>query len=225
MDPEEIQIAIQQIYSSHPWASEETVEQLAKYSRSSTIKSAALATAIAQMHGFTSQEKLKKHIKDVSTQIKRDVGAGERRIQAMDDHLRKIGGASVRGATGLESMTELAGAGAEAMHAATKGIGNLGGKVGAVGNVASWATGGAVAITAVGAMFSKLITTQEKELRAMIDTGLLLGNMTDYTELRGQAVQTGMSLSDYTVVMQNASGAITGLTGNMSAGHGVFYDF
>ena len=61
MDPEEIQVAIQQIYSSHPWASEETVEQLAKYSRSSTIKSAALATAIAQMHGFTSQEKLKKH--------------------------------------------------------------------------------------------------------------------------------------------------------------------
>ena len=225
MDPEEIQVAIQQIYSSHPWASEETVEQLAKYSRSSTIKSAALATAIAQMHGFTSQEKLKKHLKDVSNQIKRDVGAGERRIKSMDDHLRKIGSASVRGSTGLESMTELAGAGAEAMHAATKGIGNLGGKVGAVGNVASWATGGTVAITAIGAMFSKLITTQEKELRAMIDTGLLLGNMEDYTELRGQAAQTGMSLSDYTVVMQNASGAITGLTGNMSAGHGVFYDF
>ena len=203
MDNEEIQQILNGVYSQYPWASEETVEELAKLSRSSSIKTTALAVAIARLQGATDADALTSHIKTLQQNLDASLTDGRRRIKTTEQNVRAMGRATMsKSSSGLESMIELAGAGAKAMDQAAEGLAMSGGKVGKVASGFSWATGGAVALTGVGAVMAKLITTQEKEVRAMIDMGLTLARTNDYTELRGSAANLGMSLGDYAGMIQ-----------------------
>ena len=226
MDPEEIQGILNQVYSSYPWAGEETVERMAELSRSSTIKSTALATAIVQLNSQTAAKDLIHNIRGVKLELDRRQAKLSARIDSIDSNTRAVGKSLTNsGQTGLESMVELAGAGAEAMHASAQGLANMGGKAGKVGWVSSYFTGGAVALTGIGAIVAKVISSQEKEMRNMIDMGMALGDTANYTHMRRNAVDTGMSLSDYTAMTQNTATLMVGIGGDMVSGQGMMHGF
>ena len=226
MDPEEIQGILNQVYSSYPWASEETVERMAELSRSSTVKTTALATAIAQLNGVTAAKDLTTNIKKVKIDLDRRQAKINARIDSINRNTRSVGKAITGGGqTGLESMVELAGAGAEAMHASAQGLANMSKKTAKVGWIASYFTGGAVALTGVGAVVAKVIASQEKELRSMIDMGMALGDTANYTHMRRNAVDTGMKLGEYAAMTQNAATLMVGIGGDMVSGQGMMHGF
>ena len=228
MDSNELQSTINAAYSQYPWAGEETALQLASLTRSSTIKTTALATAIVRLNSVSDGKALLNNIKDTKNQLDQSLAEGREKIAQADKNLRKLGRASLTGgsSSGLESMIELAGAGAEAMDHAASSLASAGGKIGKVASGFSWATGGAVALTGVGAAFAKVITTQEKDLRTMIDMGMVLGNTQDYTFMRGNAVAAGMSLTDYAAMVQNTSEVLVNIgSGNLVSGQGLMHGF
>lgn len=228
MDSNELQSTINAAYSQYPWAGEETALQLASLTRSSTIKTTALATAIVRLNSVSDGKALLNNIKDTTNQLEQSLVDGREKIAQADKNIRKLGRASLTGgsSSGLESMIELAGAGAKAMDHAASSLSSAGGKIGKVASGFSWATGGAVALTGVGAAFAKVITTQEKDLRTMIDMGMVLGNTQDYTFMRGNAVAAGMSLTDYAAMVQNTSEVLVNIgEGNLVSGQGLMHGF
>jgi putative chitinase len=228
MDSNELQSTLNAVYSQYPWAGEETALQLASLTRSSTIKTTALATAIVRLNSASDAKALLNNIKDTANHLDQSLQQGREKLAQADKNLRKLGRASLTGSSqsGLESMIELAGAGAEAMDHAATSLSSVGGKVGKVASGFSWATGGAVALTGVGAAFAKIITTQEKDLRTMIDMGMVLGNTQDYTFMRGNAVAAGMSLTDYAAMVQNTSEVLVNIgQGNLVSGQGLLHGF
>ena len=228
MDSNELQSTLNAVYSQYPWAGEETAIQLASLTRSSTIKTTALATAIVRLNSATDAKSLLNNIKDTTNQLDKSIMDGREKLQQADRNIRKMGRATMTGSSqsGLESMIELAGAGAEAMDHAASSLSSVGGKVGKVASGFSWATGGAVALTGVGAAFAKIITTQEKDLRTMIDMGMVLGNTRDYTHMRGNAVKAGMTLTDYAAMVQNTSEFLVNIgQGNLVSGQGLMHNF
>lgn len=227
MDSEEIQAILNQVYSQYPWAGEDTFERMAELTRSSTIKTTALATAIARVNGAADADQLKSHINDVKKELDESARKIQSRIDSIDKNTRSIGRATMNsGATGLESMVELAGAGAEAMHAAADGLTNMGNSTARkIGWASKYFTGGMVAVTGVGAVVAKTIASQEKELRNMIDMGMALGNTANYTQLRGSAVDAALTLGDYAALLQNSSSLVTNIGGSMIAGQGLIHSF
>jgi predicted chitinase len=226
MEQDAIQQILNAAYSQYPWAGEETALELAKLSRSSSIKTTALAVAIARLQGATDADALTSHIKNLQQNLDKSLADGRRRIKTTEGNARAMGRATMsKSSSGLESMIELAGAGAKAMDNAAEGLASVGGKVGKVASGFSWATGGAVALTGVGAVMAKLITTQEKEVRAMINMGLTLARTNDYTDLRLSAANLGMSLGDYGGMIQNHGELVVGLGDNVAEGQGVMFDF
>ena len=227
MDQTQIQNALQRIYSQYPWASEESAEQLANATRSSSIKSAALAVAITNLQGLTGAEELKKTIQDTSKTITANQRKAQRRIAAIEKNIRSLGSINMSSASGLEAMTELSYAGAQAMDAGAQALSNMAGgtKLAPLAGIANFATGTSVAVLGVATVFGKLIATQEKELRGMIDMGMTLGDTSLYTQLRSNAAETGLRLAEYASIMQNSSAAITGITGDMISGSGAMYRF
>ena len=69
MDKEIIQGLIERIYVQYPWASDETVEQLATATRSSAIKTSALAVAITKLQGLSGAKELKGDIQEATKTI------------------------------------------------------------------------------------------------------------------------------------------------------------
>jgi predicted chitinase len=228
MDQNELQYTMKAVYSQYPWAGEETAEQLAGLTRSNSIKTTALATAIVRLNSASDAKALLNNIKETANQLDQSVIDGREKLQQADKNIRRLGRASLSGSSqsGLESMIELAGAGAEAMDHAASSLASAGGKIGKVASGFSWATGGAVALTGVGAAFAKIITTQEKDLRTMIDMGMVLGNTSDYTHMRGNAVAAGMSLTDYAAMVQNTSEFLVNIgQNNLVSGQGLMSNF
>ena len=86
MDNEEIQQILNGVYSQYPWASEETVEELARLSRSSSIKTTALAVAIARLNGATDADALTSHIKNLQSNLDASLVDGRRRIKTTEQN-------------------------------------------------------------------------------------------------------------------------------------------
>ena len=226
MDQELIQQAIQQIHAQYPWASEDTVQRIAQLSRSSSIKTTALAVAIQQVAGAADAKQLETYIKNATQDLNRSLADSNRTTNAIDKHTRNLGSSLMSKSSGLENMTELASAGSEAMNAAAHGLTDmLPGRAKAFKWAATSTTGAAVALTGIAAVFAKLISSQEKQLRAMIDLGVVMGDVDNYTEMRGQAAAFGMSLGDYQAILQQTSAVITSTSGSMIEGSGRMFRF
>ena len=227
MDIELLKQQLDQVYANYPWASEETAEKLATLSTRNSVKATALAIVIQELHGISGAEKLKKTISDTAADMRKSSAANAARVRRTKKYTDRLG--AVRGdMSGLDAMTELTAAGAEALSGAAGGLAGLASsfpKVSMALKGTSWLTGGIAAGAGVVAVFSKLISQQEKELRTMIDLGLVMSDQDNYTTLRGTAAQFGMTLADYNGVMQNTSNVLTGIGGAMQYGSGKLLDF
>lgn len=226
MDIELIREQLNAAYSNYPWASEETAEKLAKMATRNSIKSTALASAITQLHGVAGAKKLKASIDETAQKLRASTNKTKARIERVKKHTDRLGAVG-GGMSGLDAITELTGAGAEALSAGANGLAGIASNIPGLGAATkgfAWLTGGVAATTGVVAVFSKLITQQEKELRTMIDLGLILSDAGHYTKLRGTAAELGMSLGDYSTIMTGTSNVLTGTTGSLTEGSGKLLD-
>ena len=226
MDIELIKQQLDQVNSNYPWASEETAEKLATMASRTSIKATALASAIMSLHGITGANKLKSDIEATAKELRKSTNKTKAFISRSKKYTDRLGSMS-GGMSGLDAITELTGAGAEALSAGANGLAGITSSIPGLGTATkgfAWLTGGVAATTGVVAVFSKLITQQEKELRTMIDLGMVLGDLGNYTELRGTAAGLGMSLSDYSTVMTGASNVLVGTTGSLTTGSGKLLD-
>lgn len=205
----------------YPWASEDTALRIAELARSSNIKTAALAVAVAQASNSSDVKRVEKMIADAIKESERT----EDKIKNMSGKVKgELDGAmkSLSGSSGLESIAELTHAGTKALHAAVEGVTNATAGGGAAGEVlsgvANFATGAAVATAGLGVVFSSLVTEQEKTVRAMIDFGLIVGDIDLYTGIRSQVANFAMGVADYTSILESTKGMMTGITGDTYAG-------
>lgn len=226
MDIELIREQLNAVYSNYPWASEETAEKLATMATRNSVKSTALATAIMQLHGVAGADKLKSTIEDTTRELKKSTNKTKAFIERSKKYTDKLGSVG-GGMSGLDAITELTGAGAEALSAGANGLSGIASAIPGLGAATkgfAWLTGGVAATAGVVAVFSKLITQQEKELRTMIDLGLVLSDAGNYTKLRETAANLGMGLNDYSAIMAGASNVLTGATGSLTEGSGKLLD-
>lgn len=226
MDIELIRQQLDQVHSNYPWASEETAEKLAKMASRSSIKSTALASAILQLQGVAGADKLKTDLETTTKEIRKSTNKTKLFIARSKRYTDRLGNIS-GGMSGLDAITELTGAGAEALSAGGNALSSVTASIPGLGTATkgfAWLTGGVAAASGVVAVFSKLITQQEKELRTMIDLGMVLGDLGNYTELRSTAADLGMSLSDYSAIMAGASNVLVGTSGSLTTGSGKLLD-
>lgn len=215
------QNAINSIFTMYPWASEETASRIADLARSSNIKSSALAVAVAQASNSSDAKSVEKMIKDTINATE----SAEDKIEAISGKVKgQLDGAikSLEGSSGLESMAELTHAGAKAMNATADAVADFASGGGAVtqglSNIATFATGTGVAAASLGVVFSQLVSEQEKTTRAMIDYGLIVGNIDFYTDLRSRVANFAMGVDDYTSILESTKGMMTGITGDAYTG-------
>jgi uncharacterized protein YcbK (DUF882 family) len=226
MDIELLKQQLDQVHSNYPWASEETAEKLATMASRSSIKSTALASAILQLQGIAGANKLKTDLETTTKEIRKSTNKTKAFISRSKKYTDRLGSMS-GGMSGLDAITELTGAGAEALSAGGNALSSVTASIPGLGTATkgfAWLTGGVAAATGVVAVFSKLITQQEKELRTMIDLGMVLGDLGNYTELRSTAADLGMSLSDYSSIMAGASNVLVGTSGSLATGSGKLLD-
>jgi predicted chitinase len=227
MEIEQLQEQMNNIFAQYPWASEETAEKLAKLATRNSVKTTALAMAIQSLHGQAGADKLKATIADTVSDLKKSSAGTRARIQRAKGYADRIGNIG-GGMSGLDAITELTAAGAEALSAGAGGIAGMASRFPAVSLAmkgTAWISGGIAATAGIAAVFSKLISQQEKELRTMIDLGLVLSDQDNYTQLRGSAIDLGMNLNDYAGVMAGTSAMLTGTGQTMAAGSGKLYKF
>lgn len=221
MSPEEVQYTMQAVYRQFPWASEETVKRLAELSRSNNIKTVALAAGLQKALGNAGADKLAEYIDDAVNIIEDNIRDGADVRKEIQNHGKDLTSAMTSGNTGIEAMTELSYAGAQALDRAASAGAQFAsgfGRIGGLANIVSGGTGAAVAATGVGVVFAKLISEQEKQLRAMIDYGLVLSDTAHYTNLRGQLANMAMTMDDLNSILGATSDAIVSLYSDVEIG-------
>lgn len=215
------------IHNQYPWASEDTATRLAELSRSSNIKSTALAVAIGKVFNQAQGNDIKKSIASALQDVDRAGKEAEETIEGIKKNIR--GATSIMGSpSGIEAMSTLTLAGTEALHKLTTGAANTvaPGKAGAaLRGVLNYGTGTAVGVASLGVIFTKLMTEQEKQLRQLIDYGMVLGDTGLFTELRGRAAQLGMSLGDFSSVIDKTKPMMTRVSNNTFEGQMKFAEF
>lgn len=218
---------VAQIYSQYPWAGEETALRIAELSRSHNIKSSAIATALAQVLNPADSKKIQKHIADTLQDVKTSEQKSKEKVNEVKENIRQ--GSNILGKpTGIEAIAEISYAGSQALHRLSQGAADMipgGGKADVFGGLLTGVTGATMGMAAIGTVFAKLMAEQDKQLRMMIDYGLVVGDNELFTELRGRAAGLGMSLGDLAKVTETTSVVLSRTTNNMFDGQMKFADF
>lgn len=232
MPSDMLQDTVEYINRQYPWATEDTVSRLAELSRSSNIKSVALAAGIQKALGAADAARLENYInlsvKEINKSSKTSADIAKK-IKSKSNELSKA--MTGQDQQGLENISNLAHATAQAVDKLGDAAGDLFSYFGKMGDFADTAigavTGTTVAFTGVAAVFSSLITEQEKQLRGMIEQGIVLGDLVNYTDIRGQLANLGMTMNDYNGLLQLTSGLMTNdaATGRLSEGSSRFLNF
>jgi len=217
---------VAQIHNQYPWASEDTVTRLAELTRSSNVKSSALAVAIGNVYNNAEGNRIKKSIQDAIRDVQKADEDAKENIENIKSNLRKATGI-MSSPSGIEALSELTYAGTKALHTATSAATDaIPGKAGNVlSGVISPVTGAAVGVAALGTVFTKLITEQNKQLQQMIDYGMVVGDVGLFTELRDRAANLGMSLGDFSSITDKTKSVMTRVTDNTFDGQMQFAEF
>ena len=217
---------VAQIHNQYPWASEDTASRLAELARSSNIKSSALAVAIGKVYNNTQGNEIKKSIEEALRDVE---DAGDDAEKTVDNIKKNISRAtSIMGSpSGLEAISELTYAGTEALHKLVHSAKDAmpGKAADIVGGIATYGTGAALGVAAIGTVFTKLMAEQDKQLKQMIDYGMVVGDIALFTELRDRAANLGMSLGDFTAITDKTKSVMTRVTNNTFEGQMEFANF
>lgn len=214
MDPVSLEGSANYINQQYPWATEDTVQRIAELSRSNNIKSTAIAAGLLKSLGALDAKRLEKYIKDATNDVNRSQQDTEKFINETKKQTTALSRAVFNEQAGLEGMSTLANATAESLHHLAKEGTNLAatftGSFGqSIGKYVTAGTGTVVAATSIASIFSKLITEQDQQVRKLIDFGVVLGDVANYTTIRGQLADLGMSMAQYNDIMSGVQGLVT----------------
>lgn len=223
-----VQDLVDFIHGEYPWASEDAALRLAELTRSSNIKSSALAIAMTQLFDKSEADKIKRMIAAGLTDMKNDQKQAEANSKKAKDIISD--GFGVLGSTsGLESIAKITYAGTSVLGQGANSLLNMGNSSSLLSkglrSTGKGLVGLGVGTAALGVVFTKLMSEQEKTLRSMIDFGLTVADTSLYTDLRGRVANLGMSLNDFMEVAGQTKTAMTSLTKNTFNGQMEFAKF
>ena len=212
MTQEELNALIAQ---TPPWASEKTLSNMFAHMNTGNKNMRNIA---AQM-GDTSKadvDSIKSKSgdsSDASTKVSRGIEATAKQSQKT---LKTLIGSS----NPANAMAELGHEGAKLMSKAAGAVtsfipGKFGAVASGVGKIAGY---GAVAATGLAVVYGKLITEQEKYVRALFDFGSIAGDLDMYTTLRSSIRSLGMGLKEYAEITAATKPFLVSATGDVLKG-------
>jgi len=216
------------IHGEYPWASEDAALRLAELTRSSNIKSSALAVAVTHLFDKSEAKKIQRMIETGLTDMKSDQDKAEANSKKAKDIISDGFGA-LNSTSGLESIAKITYAGTSVLGQGANSLLNMGSSTSMLSKGLKVTGKGVIGIgvgtAALGVVFTKLMSEQEKTLRSMIDFGLTVADTSLYTDLRGRVAGLGMSLDDFMEVAGETKTAMTSLTKNTFKGQMEFAKF
>lgn len=209
---------IKEIHSQYPWASEATLAGILARSKSQGQQSLRKVNQILKKLGLDELDNIAKAMADDEQQI--------------FDNLEKLSDATVKHIHNLQRDSDPLGAMAELLNTTGKavgGAGNMLGKIpgigGRIGIVAS-AAGKVIQATAGAAsVLGSIANEQEKMTRAMIEYGLAVRDLDEFTDMRGSLARVGMSMGELTQVLENNKGTFAQISDDTYSGTRDFVNF
>jgi len=214
---------IRKIHNDYPWASEDTLGKIASNTRTENAK---LKKVFQSLTGVEfDYDSVKKEFEDAEELFKKT----NKLITKMEDGTKNMFSVVSRDTDPLEATAELLKMSVGAISATVGGITSftqfLGPKAAAVSWVVDGAVGVGVAAVGVAAIYAKLMSEQEKGLRQVIDYGGVVGDMSQYTEMRGSLAGVGMSMQEMTKVMNGNKAMLANLPDGLMNTTKQFIDF
>ena len=186
---------IAMIHAAYPWASEATMDSIASVNPAGYNQAVQamrkLGVQLDPLQTERAADKLKKETSKTLKALQRGEKAVSETLRTFDRDLDPL--------NSIIDMQKIAGGLVDGLAESTA---ELAGNVPIVGKRVSMIAGavrvGTAAILGATAFFAKVLTEQEKSMRAMIDLGLVPEDLRIYDTIRQQAAFTGMSFSELT---------------------------
>ena len=231
-----MQQEILSVYSQYPWASDITAERIADSLRNAPVDRQKIAMIIANSFSPATAKKLQRLLDE-------DLKAEKKSVQADRELGRSLSGVQrtlmLNNVDGLGAMATLfrdMSAAASELELGTKADGFFnkmqGSKnklikgLGFIGDGATDVIGSSAAIAAgVGVFVAKFINSQDKLLKAMIDSGMADANMENMTLLRSGAARLGVGFDEFAKILTISRELTTTSSENAVQGAIKFSDF
>ena len=209
---------IREIYKDYPWATEDTLAQIVAASKSTGQKSLRKVNEILKGLDL---DPLSNIVDDLTDQEKKLAENLDKLGQATQKSVRNL----TRDSDPIAAMAELMGTAGKAVSGAGSMIGKLPGIGGAVGKAAQ-GVGAVVQVTAgAAATLGAIATEQEKMTRAMIEYGLAVRDLDEFTDMRGSLAKVGMSMGELTQLLDGNKSVFAQIADDTYAGTRDFLSF
>lgn len=224
-----LETTVDYVNRQFPWATEDTVQRIAELSRSNNVKTVALAAGIQKVLGAVDAKRLESYIKDAVDQVNNSQRDTKKFTKDLKQQTQQLTKGVFNEQQGIEAMTNFANAAAQSLDKLASDAGGFLDNFGRLGQLANrfanGVTGTAVAFTSVGVIATRLISEQEKQVRSIMDLGVVLGDVANYTTMRGQLASIGMTMGQYNELLSGAQHLLTQQPGSLIAGSGQLLSF
>jgi hypothetical protein len=182
-----------------PWVSEDTLVKIASNTKDDNDK---LKSVFESMTGDSFKyDEIKEELEKSEKAFKK----ANNLLVKVENTTKNLFSVVARDVDPLIATAELMQMGASAVQGVVGGITSFTQYLGPKGAIASFFVDGLVAggVAAVGvtALYAKIMTEQEKTLRSVIDYGGVVGDLNQYTDMRGSLADVGMSMQEMSKIM------------------------
>tara|TARA_R110000796_G_scaffold188902_1_gene305831 strand:+ start:1005 stop:3284 length:2280 start_codon:yes stop_codon:yes gene_type:complete len=182
-----------------PWVSEATLAKIASHTKDDNDK---LKSVFESMTGDSFKyDEIKEELEKSEKAFKK----ANNLLVKVENTTKNLFSVVARDVDPLIATAELMQMGASAVQGVAGGITSFTQYLGPKGAIASFLVDGAVAtgVAAVGvtSIYAKLMSEQEKTIRSVIDYGGVVGDLNQYTNMRGSLAQVGMSMQEMSKIM------------------------
>ena len=209
---------IKEIHSQYPWASEATLAGILAKAKSQGSQSLKKVNQILKNMGLDDLDNIVDHIARDEQQVLKNL---ESLSDATAKHIHNLS----RDSDPLGAMSEL-------FNTAGKAVGGAGGLIGKIPGVgkpigvAASAAGKLIQAGAgAAAVLGKIANEQEKIARAMIEYGLAVRDLDEFTDMRGSLAKVGMSMGELTQLLESNKGTFAQISGDTYSGTRDFVNF
>tara|TARA_R110002074_G_scaffold395822_1_gene584573 strand:- start:1592 stop:3658 length:2067 start_codon:yes stop_codon:yes gene_type:complete len=201
--------------SKHEWATEDTLTKIANNKK---IEYDTLKKAYEKLTGkrfpydyikkeldnsedaFVRANKISTKVESSTTKLLNIAQSNNSSLESTAELMKMTAGA-IDGATGVVTdYTKFLGPFGFGVSTVAKGVTSLG-----------------VAAAGVAAIYAKLMTEQETAIRSFIETGAVVNNINQYTDMRNSVSNVGMSLQELSKMMTGNKTALANMPGDLAS--------
>ena len=231
-----MQEQILSVYSQYPWASDETAEKIAESLRGSPANRQKIAMIIANSFSPATAQKLQRILDEdlkeeqKSVQSDKELGRSLQSVQRtlMLNNVDGMGAIATlfRDMSAAASELELGNKAESFFGGLTKNKNKLIKGLGYIGEGGAKIIGSGAGISAgVGVFVAKFINSQDKLLKAMIDSGMADANMENMTALRQGSARLGVGFDEFAKILNISRNLTTTTSESAVEGAIKFSDF